>query len=63
VIRSWRHRDGGRVVQIGGDRWLLEAVVSPHHRNQHGVHEPFSATLKLWPREEQEEREEGALAA
>lgn len=48
-FRRWRHRDGGWVVQVCGDRWQLEMVVSRGRRNRYGVHEPFTATLKTWP--------------
>ncbi len=48
---SWRYRDGGRVVQLAGRRWMFEFVYSRRRRNQWNVREPFTATLKFWPKD------------
>ncbi len=47
-LTHWRHREGGRVAQLWGDRFSLEITISRRRRNRYGVREPLTAHLYLY---------------
>lgn len=42
------HRDGGRIVEIIGEKWMFDAVVSFRRRDVYGRREPFRASLVFY---------------
>ena len=47
-MRTWPHRDGGRVVQVYGKLWQIEICWAPLRRDRWGLNIPFTVTVKRY---------------
>ncbi len=47
-VRSWRHRDGGFVLQLFGNLWMVEVCFARRRRDRHGLRKPFTVTTTIY---------------